>query len=131
MGRVKLLAWYYAATVLFAVLDFGFDVNVRAAFLDAWPAARVAYYGFCFTCLAVMLWRPGWSALIVTLESLVALVALIFGMALRVMVPTDAIFGEHGNFVTYQEIINFVLAGFAAYFAWIQGLRHLMSDKNR
>ena len=53
------------------------------------------------------------------------LVALIFNMALRVMVPTDAIFAENASYVTYQEIINFVIAGAIAYFSWTSGMKQL------
>ena len=121
----KILAWYYGATVLFLILDYVFDFNVRLAFLDALPAAKLAYYGICFVCFGLMLWRPGWTILIGTFESLVTLVALIFAMAVRVMVPNDAIVGENAAFVTIQEVINFVVAGSAAYLAWMRGLKQL------
>jgi hypothetical protein len=121
----KILAWYYGATVLFLILDYVFDFNVRLAFLDALPAAKLAYYGICFVCFGLMLWRPGWTILIGTFESLVTLVALIFAMAVRVMVPNDAIVGENAVFVTIQEVINFVIAGSAAYLAWMRGLKQL------
>ena len=75
-----------------------------------------------------MLWRPAWSTLVGTVESLVTLVALILGVGVRVMVPSDAIFGENARILTYQEIINFVLSGYIAYFAWTHGLKSL---KNR
>ena len=89
------------------------------------PAAKLAYYGICFVCFGLMLWRPGWTILIGTFESLVTLVALIFAMAVRVMVPNDAIVGENAVFVTIQEVINFVIAGSAAYLAWMRGLKQL------
>jgi len=101
---------------------------VRVAFLDEFPTARVAYYGICFACLALMLWRPGWATLIGTFESLATLVALILSMAVRVMIPNDAIVEENAPFVNVQEIINFLISGSVAYFAWIQGLKKL---KNR
>ena len=101
---------------------------MRVAFLDEFPTARVAYYGICFACLALMLWRPGWATLIGTFESLVTLVALIFSMAVRVMVPNDAIFEENAPFVNVQEIINFVISGSVAYFAWIKGLKKLRNQ---
>jgi len=75
-------------------------------------------------------WRPQWSAWIGTGESLVVLVALIMSMALRVMVPSDAIFDENARFVTFEEIINFLLAGFVAYFAWINGMKRLTGKKS-
>lgn len=129
MDSVRLLAWYYGATVLFLVLDVVFGVNVRVAFLDPWPAARLAYYGVCMACFALLVWRPSWSTWIGAAESLAVLVALILSMGVRVLVPTDAIFEENVAFVTYQEIVNFLLAGFIAYFAWMRGIKQLKISK--
>jgi hypothetical protein len=128
MNFARILPWYYAGTAFFLLLDYGLGINVRVAFLDQLPTARVAYYGICFACLALMLWRPGWATLIGTFESLVTLVALIFSMAVRVMVPSDAIFEENVPFVNVQEIINFVISGSVAYIAWIKGLKKLRSE---
>jgi branched-subunit amino acid permease len=91
----RILPWYYGATVLFLLLDYAFGLNVRLAFLDALPTAKLAYYGICFVCFALMLWRPSWATLIGTFESLVTLVALILAMAIRIMVPNDSISGNH------------------------------------
>mgnify|MGYP001813915377 FL=1 len=121
----RILPLYYAATALFLLLDYGFGFNVRIAFLDALPAARMAYYGICFACLGLMIWRPAWTTFIGTFESLVTLIALIFGMAVRVMIPNDAIFEENATILTYQEVVNFVIAGGVAYLAWIRGLKEL------
>jgi hypothetical protein len=128
MNFARILPWYYAGTAFFLLLDYGLGINVRVAFLDQLPTARLAYYGICFACLALMLWRPGWTTLIGTFESLVTLVALIFSMAMRVMVPNDAIFEENAPFVNVQEIINFVISGSVAYIAWIKGLKKLRSQ---
>jgi hypothetical protein len=122
---IRILPWYYAATVAFLLLDYAAGVNVRVAFLEALPGARAAYYVFCFACLALMVWRPSWTTPITTLESLVTLVALILSMAVRVMVPNDAIFEKNVSIVTYQEIINFVISGSMAYIAWARGLKAL------
>jgi len=125
MNFARILPWYYAATAFFLLLDYGLGVNVRVAFLEELPTARMAYYGICFACLALMLWHPGWATLIGTLESLVTLVALILSMAVRVMIPTDAIFEENAVFVSPMEIVNFVIAGSIAYFSWTKGLQQL------
>jgi len=128
MKTERLLAGYYGATILFVLIDFGLGVNVRAAFLEPWPDLRLAYYAFCIACLGAMIWRPAWSTLVGTVESLVTLVALLLGVGIRVMVPSDAIFGENARILTYQEIINFVLSGYIAYFAWTHGLKRLKGD---
>jgi hypothetical protein len=129
LDKPRLLAWYYGATALFVVLDVVFDVNVRVSFLEPWPIVRLAYYVVCFACLAATLWRPRWSAWIGTGESLIVLMALILSMGVRVLVPTDVIVEENAAFVTPQEIVNFVLAGFVAYYAWVSGLKQIISGK--
>jgi len=125
MNIARILPWYYAATGLFLLLDYGLGINVRVAFLDEMPAARMAYYGICFACFALMTWRPGWATLIGTFESLATLVALILSMAIRVMVPNDAIFEENASFLSVQEIFNFIISGSVAYLAWLKGLQTL------
>ena len=123
MNAQRMLPWYYAASVIFLLLDYVADINIRVAFLEPWPAARAAYYGVCFACLGLMLWRPRWAVLIGSFESLVTLVALILSMAVRVMIPSDAVVGGSAPFVTLQEILNFLISGSVAYLAWVKGLR--------
>jgi predicted tellurium resistance membrane protein TerC len=124
MQRAALLV-YYAATALFVALDFGFGVNVRVAFLETAPGLRIMYYAACFACLVLIVWRPALTALIGTIESLVTLVALILNTALRVMLVTDAMLETGTGFITVPEIVNFAIAGTAAYVAWWHGLRSL------
>ena len=123
MSAQRILPWYYAASIVFLLLDFLADFNVRVAFLEPWPAARVAYYSVCFACFGLMLWRPRWAVPIGSFESLVTLVALILSMAVRVMIPSDAVFAGTGSFVTLQEVLNFLISGTMAYLAWARGLR--------
>ena len=125
LNSQQILKWYYAGTALFLLLDYLLNVNIRIAFLDPWPVARLSYYAFCFACLAVMVWRPAWSAVVGTAESLITLVALILGMGIRVLVPNDAIFEEMVPIVTSEEIINFLISGTAAYFAYVKGMKSL------
>ena len=127
----RVLVWYYAATAAFLLLDYMIDLNVRLAFLDAWPAARAAYYGFCFVCLALMIRRPEWTTLIGAFESLVTLVALIFSMAIRTLVVTDQMIESGTGYVTVEEIVNFMLAGSIAYLSWIKGISRLRDEIGR
>ncbi len=127
MTVARVLPWYYAATAAFLVLDFALGINVRVAFLDAMPAARLGYYGVCFACLGLILLRPAWTTLVGTFESLVTLVALILGMGLRVLVPNDVIFAESGGIVTVQEVVNFLISGSMAYLSWVKGIRQLVN----
>jgi hypothetical protein len=59
------------------------------------------------------------------IESLATLVALIINMALRSMIVTDAMLESGMGFVTMPEIINFVIAGGAAYVSYLQGVRSI------
>ena len=123
------VTFYYAATILFLLLDFVLGVNVRVAFLEPFPMARLAYYLVCFVLFALMLWRPGWALLIATIESLVAVVALTFSMALRVMIVTDEMIETGVGFVTTEEIFNYLIVGGIAYFSWAQGVKSLKEPK--
>ncbi len=120
---------YYAATILFLLLDFVLGVNVRVAFLEPFPMARLAYYLICFVLFALMLWRPDWALLIGTIESLFAVVALTFSMALRVMIVTDEMIEKGVGFVTTEEIFNYLIVGGIAYFSWAQGVKSLKGPK--
>lgn len=120
-----MLLLYYAATVVFLVLDLALDFNMRVAFLEPYPAARMAYYGVCFACLGLIIWRPSWAEIIGAFESLVTLVALILSMGMRTMLLTDTMLETGTGYVTLPEILNFILSGSIAYFAWVRGVSHL------
>jgi hypothetical protein len=119
----NILTVYYAATALFVALDYGFGINVRAAFLENAPGMRTTFYAVLFACLAVMVWRPQWSTFIGVVESLATLIALIFSLAMRSMVVTDAMLESGTGFVTMPEIINFIIVGGAAYVSYVQGMK--------
>ena len=126
---IRSVTLYYAATILFLLLDFVLGVNVRVAFLEPFPMARLAYYLLCFVLFALMLWRPGWALLIGTIESLAAVVALTFSMALRVMIVTDEMIGTGVGLVTTEEIFNYLIVGGIAYYSWAQGVKALKGSK--
>ena len=123
----NILRIYYAATALFVSLDFGFDVNVRAAFLDSAPTLRVLFYVVLFGCFALVIWRPAWTNIVGLVESVVTLAALIINMALRSMMVTHDVFAAEAGPVTMAELVNFMIAGGAAYVAYVQGLKSLTS----
>lgn len=120
---------YYAATIVFVVLDYLVGINVRIAFLEPWPLARLAYYGLCFGCLVLVLWKPAWAVLTAAIESLAAVVALTVAMALRVMIVTDEMIEMGTGFVTHEEIVNYLISGGVAYFAWYRAVKGLKSSK--
>lgn len=126
-----LLRYYYAATILFVLLDYVLNINVRVAFLEAWPTWRALYYGFCFTCLGLMLWRPAWSTWIGTFESLLTLSLLILNMGVRVTLVTDQMIETGRGGVTPSEIINFVIVSGAAYVSFMRGATTLSENSNQ
>jgi len=123
----KLLVLYYGATIVFLVLDYAMGFNIRIAFLEPYPVARLAYYGVCFSCLGLMLWRPAWTVLISAFESIVTLSALIIGMGMRTLLVTDQMLETEAGLVTMPEIYNFIISGSIAYGAWVRGINSLKS----
>lgn len=125
----KVLVLYYAATVLFLLLDYAVGLNIRVAFLEPFPEGRAAYYGVCFACLGLMLWRPAWAVLIAAFESIVTLSALIISMGMRTILVTDRMLETGGDLVTMPEILNFLISGGVAYVAWVRGINRLKNKK--
>lgn len=124
-ATVVILRIYYAATALFLILDYALGINVRLASLEAWPGWRALYYAICFGCLALIVWRPGLTTLVTTVESLVTLCMLIMSMGYRVMTASVIALESGAGFVTAEEIINFLLVGGAAWIGWIRGSQAL------
>jgi len=122
-------ALYYAATILFVLLDYVLGVNLRVAFLEPFPIARLLYYAILFACLALMLWRPRWAVFIGGIESLVVLVALTFSMMLRVMIVTDEMIESGTGIVSFEEIFNYLIVGSIAYLSWARGIKSLKDPK--
>ncbi len=116
-----LVTGYYAATVVFVILDYFLDFNIRLVFLEAWPGWRALYYGGCLGLFGLMLWRPGWSSAIGAAESLLTLSLLIMSMAMRVMIVTDEMIEEGRGFVTVNELLNFAIAGTITYLSLMRG----------
>lgn len=107
----RILQAYYAATIVFLLLDFGYGINIRLVFLDDTQLWRLVYYGLCAGIFALMLWRPGWTDTLGALESGVTLGALIIGMARRGMLVSDEMIETGTGFLTVPELINFAIAG--------------------
>jgi hypothetical protein len=128
LNPARLLRIYYAATLLFVVLDYFLHINVRLAFLEAWPEMRALYYLLCLVCLALILWRPGWSLWIGTTESLVALSLLILTMGVRVMTVSEQMLQTGSGLVRTSEIINFMIVGGAAWIAYMRGIQAIKQE---
>jgi len=127
----KLLNYYYAATIVFVLLDYLLYINVRVAFLQDWPAWRAFYYVFCFVCFGLMMWRPGWSTWIATFESVLTLSLLILDMGARVMIVTDEMIETGRGGVTMNELINFMIVSAAAYVSFTRGAAVLSGNSDQ
>lgn len=123
MNRRRILLLYYAGTAVFLGLDYVLSINVRLAFLENQPGLRAGYYAILFACFATALLRPGWTVVIGAVESLLTLVGLVFNMALRTLVVTDAMIETGAGLVTPAEIANFIISGGIAYISWTHGLQ--------
>lgn len=126
MSQFRPIPVYYAATLLFAGLDFGADVNVRVAFLEGTPVWRLAYYLLCAACFVVIYWRPDWAAVVAAFESLANLTGLILGTGVAVLLPGDL--GARG-FVSVEAMVNFVLSGSIAYWVWLRHAQALFGRR--
>jgi hypothetical protein len=120
-----LLLAYYAATALFLLLDYGVGLNLRIAFLEPFPAWRAAYYGVCFLCLGIIIWRPALTVIVAAFESLVTLSALIITFGMRAMFVSDSVLEGSADIIDAQEVFNFLISGTVAYIAWMRGVREL------
>ena len=121
-ASTRLITGYYGATVIFVLLDYLLNFNIRLIFLDDWPVWRGLYYAACFGFFGLMLWRPSWSSHIGAGESLLTLSLLIISMAARVLIVTDEMIEQGRGFVTVNELLNFMIAGTITYFSLMRGV---------
>ena len=105
---MKLMSSYYAATVVFLLLDYLFDINIRLAFLQPYPGWRAAYYAMCIVLFFLTVKIPRWGTVIGITESLLTLSMLIISMAMRVLIVTDEMITEGRGYPTLSEIANFL-----------------------
>jgi len=101
IATTRLITGYYGATILFVILDYLFDFNVRLIFPESWP---------------------GWSSYIGAVESLLTLSMLIISMAVRVTIVTDEMIEQGRGFVTVRELLNFIIAGSITYISLMRGV---------
>ena len=106
----RVLQAYYAATIVFLMLDYGAGLNVRIAGFEGLPQLKAGYYLVIFACFGLLLWRPAWSTAISVVESLATLVALIFSVALGSLFPTDQMLESGAGPFGVPELVNFGIA---------------------
>jgi len=125
----RILQAYYAATIVFLLLDYGVGLNLRIAGLEGFPQLKVGYYLVIFGCFGLTLWRPAWSTAVGVVESLATLVTLIFSVALRSMFLGPQMAETGAGLVGVAEIANFLIAGSIAWFAWQRGMTALFGPR--
>lgn len=125
----RLLQAYYAATIVFLMLDYGAGFNVRIAGLEGFPQLKAGYYLVIFACLGITLWRPRWSMAVGIVESLATMVTLIFSVALRSMFLAGHVPGTAAGFVGIAELVNFVIVGSIAWYTWQRGMANLFGPQ--
>ena len=128
LTSTNILRIYYAGTLLFVILDYFLNINVRLAFLEAWPEMRALYYLLLFVCRALMIMRPGWSLWIVTAESLLALSLLIVTMGVRVMTMSEQMYRTGTGLATKSEIMNFMLVSGVTWMAYRRGIAAIQKE---
>jgi hypothetical protein len=121
----RVLQAYYAATIVFLLLDYGAGLNVRIAGLESFPQLKAGYYLVIFACFGLTLWRPAWSTAVGVVESLATLVTLIFGVALSSMFITGNVPETSAGFASVAELVNFLIAGSIAWYSWHRGMTQL------
>jgi hypothetical protein len=126
--RFRPLTWpvyYYAATLIFVVLDVWAGENLRAVGFANVPGLRAVYYAVCISCAAVIRIRPGWAAPITLTESAVNLTALCTAILSAYYIAAL----DQGSMAQLERmpelLLNFVIAGSAGTIAFYQSMARL------
>lgn len=127
-GQRFLPLYYLGATPLFFLLDAGWEVSLRATFLDD-PGARLAYYGFCVACGALVWLRPRHAAWVGLGESTVTITLLIVGfMSPLLNLPGELLENPSAEIpapFTGESIVNFAIAAGVAWWSFQRAVRQL------
>lgn len=126
-----MLRLYYAGTLVFLFLDYGLGLNIRIAGLDGHPVLKGGYYFALMGCFGLMLLRPTWSVAIGIIESLATLVTLVFSVALRSLLISEQTLESGGGAPRVADIVNFLVSGSIAWYAWQSGMRRVFTARRR
>jgi hypothetical protein len=109
---VKVIKSYYWLTFLFLFLDKAFGIDLRVSGFIYTPYLQNVYYAFCFLCLGLILWKPSLTFPVGLLESSVNMTVLCIGIMLPIYsMPGALAEGATVNPITWQKILNFIIAG--------------------
>lgn len=135
-GKHSITSLYYYMTPLFIVLDYLGGVNVRVAVLDSMPLYKNLYYGFCVFCGIGMYALPWCTPIVALIESTINILLIVLAVFLpyiQVVMESDNILEsnwEAASAFTIPRIVNLVLAGTVAIFAFHGSLRVLGTTGN-
>ncbi|MBN2313457.1 MAG: hypothetical protein JXM79_05975 [Sedimentisphaerales bacterium] len=122
---------YYYITPLFILLDYLFGINIRVTVLDSMPHYKYVYYGFCIFCGVGMYILPRCTPIVALFEStlnILLVVLTVFLPYIKMVSQFDNILEadwQPMNVFTLPHIINLILAGTVATFAFYGSLRVL------
>lgn len=130
-GRHSVPSIYYYMTPLFIALDYFGGINIRVTVLDSTPHYKYLYYGFCIFCGIGMFVLPRCTPIVALFEStlnILLVVLTVYLPYLKMVRQFDNILDANWqpmNVFTIPHIINLILAGTIATFAFYGSLRAL------
>ena len=130
-GDSRLLRLYYAGTLVFVLLDYGLGLNIRIAGLEGHPVLKGGYYLVVMACFGLIVLQPAWSVVIGIVESLATLVTLIFGFAMRSLLVSEQTLETGAGAPRLAEVLNFLISGSIAWYAWQSGMRRVFEARRR
>jgi hypothetical protein len=109
--HLTLLRWYYLGTPVFWLVGVLWGVNVRVAFLDAFPVGRTVYYVLCFLIGVVALRAPQYASRLALYESAANLGLIILSVGVWYLQMLEWAAGPSAvvRVVSPAELVNFVL----------------------
>jgi len=130
-GKHSMTSLYYYITPLFIVLDYLIGISVRVAVLDSMPLYKNLYYGFCILCGISMYALPRSTPIVALFESTINILLIVLAVFLpyiQVVMQFDNILESNwqaASVFTIPHIVNLILAGTVALFAFYGSLRVL------
>ncbi len=129
--RHSIAKLYYLITPVFVLLDYLGGINVRVAVLDSMLLYKNLYYGFCVICAVGIYAFPRCTPFVALFESTMNFLMTIMGLFLpyvQYIMHADDVLDADWEIIsglTYQRIVNLVLAGSVAILVFKGSIRAL------
>lgn len=111
------------------MLDAILGLHLRVAGVEEHPAPKEGCYLALRGRFGLVLWRPGWSLVVVTLESLATLLALTFSTAIRDLCGSERAIESGVDAPGLAECLNVFISGSVAWYGWQRGMRRLFDAR--